>query len=146
MHINRTHFWRRNNYFWKVSIWHIIQNHGKKLALLWTLQFQFNRKTYPTRNFCLSDWVWTPNAYFCSKCYAKLPYLHRLAKCHIDRNVKMMFCVVMQIWMSPLTYWDLNFSSNILALQWLLGFMLVYIVVKKWNDISSQKGLSNYYS
>ena len=63
MHINRTNFWSRNNYFWKVSIWHIIQNHWKKLALLWTLQFQFNHETYPTRNFRLSNWLWTPNAY-----------------------------------------------------------------------------------
>ena len=35
--------------------------------------------------------------------------------------------------MSPLTYWNLNYSSTILDLQWLLGFILVYCSQKvKW--------------
>ena len=38
----------------------------------------------------------------------------------------MMFCVAMWIWMSPLTYWNLNSSSKVLVLQWLFEFMLVY--------------------
>ena len=49
MEINRTNFWSRNNYFWKVPISHIIQNHWKKLALFWVCQFQFNYGTYPIR-------------------------------------------------------------------------------------------------
>ena len=51
-----------------------------------------------------------------------------------------MFCAAIWISMSPLTYWNLNSSSKILVLQ------CCSIVVKKWNDIPSQIGLSNYYS
>ena len=36
-------------YFWKVAISHIIQNHWKKLALFWVLQFPFNCGTCPIR-------------------------------------------------------------------------------------------------
>ena len=46
MQINRTNLL---NYFWKVPISHIIQNHYKKLALLWALQLQLNCGAYPIR-------------------------------------------------------------------------------------------------
>ena len=47
--------------------------------------------------------------------------------------------------MSLLTYWNLNSSPRILALQWLLD-SCCSIADKKGNDIASQTGLSNYYS
>ena len=44
-----------------------------------------------------------------------------------------MFCVAIWMWMSLLTYWNLNFSPKILVLQWLLGFILVYCSqIVKW--------------
>ena len=44
-------YWQNqlNNFFWKIPVSHIIQNHWKKIALLWALQFQFNWRTYPIR-------------------------------------------------------------------------------------------------
>ena len=55
------------------------------------------------------------------------------AKCHFDKNVEMIFCVAMWIWMSPLTYWNWNSSSKILVLQWLFVFISVYSSQKvKW--------------
>ena len=49
MQINRANFWSWSNSFWKVPISHIIQNHWKKIAPFWALQFQFNCGTYPIR-------------------------------------------------------------------------------------------------
>ena len=65
MQINRSNFWSRNNYSWKVPISHIIQNHWKKLALLWVLQFQFNCRVEHIQldNFHLWNCQWAPNAY-----------------------------------------------------------------------------------
>ena len=66
-------------------------------------------------------------------------YLHCQAKCHFEKNVKMMFCVAIWIRMSPLTYWNLRSSSKILVLQWLLGSMLVYYSQKvKWFNFKSR--------
>ena len=40
--------------------------------------------------------------YFCSKCQERLPYLHCQAKCHFDKNGKMMFfCGNMNMDVSP---------------------------------------------
>ena len=47
-------------------------------------------------------------------------------KVPLDKNFKMMFCVAIWIWLSPFTYWNINSSSKIHVLQWLLGFKLVY--------------------
>ena len=65
MQINRSNFWSRNNYSWKVPISYIIQNHWKKLALLWALQFPFNCGVEHIKldNFHLWNFLWAPNAY-----------------------------------------------------------------------------------
>ena len=139
MRINRTNFWSRNNYFWKVPISHIIQNYWKKLALLWALQFQFNSETYPIRQL-LSLKLPMDSKYVQASSLKNIsvPNVRRNFHIHIARptdnkNVNMMFYVTIWMWMSPLTYWNLNSSSKILVLQWLLGFMLVYCSQKvKW--------------
>ena len=54
------------------------------------------------------------------------------AKTHRDKNGKVMFCVVIWIWSSSLTYCNSN-TSKVLVLKWLLGFMLVFRCQKvKW--------------
>ena len=64
----------------------------------------------------------------------KLAYLQYQAKCHFDENVKIIFCVAICMRMSLRAYWNLNFSSKILLLQWLLGpSLLLYCGQKvKW--------------
>ena len=56
-----------------------------------------------------------------------------------------MCCVAIWIWISGLTYWNLNSSSKIFVQQWLLGLTLVYCSQEvKW--CTFQKDLSYYYS
>ena len=130
MHINRPNFWSRSNYFWKVPISHIIQNHWKELPLLWALQFQLNCETYQIRKLSsLKLPMDSQGTQASSSKSVSLPNVRRNFHIYIsslDKKIKMMFCVAIWMWMSSLTYWNLNSSSKILVLQWLLGFMLVY--------------------
>ena len=119
--INRINFWSRNNYLWKTPISHIIQNHWKKLALLRDLQFQFNSGKYPIRQLLplklLMDFQCIQAS---SSKSISVPNVPLWQKCQND------VCVAIWIWMSLLTYWNLNSSSKTLVPQWLLGFVLVY--------------------
>ena len=115
MQINRTKFWSRINYFWKVPILHIIQNHWKNLAIFWALQFQFNCWTYQIRQLsflklpmdsqCIqatsSKNISVPNVRTDFPIYIAMQSgtLTKMSKwCfvwqwHFNKNVKMMFCV-----------------------------------------------------
>ena len=83
-------------------------------------------------NFCLWNYLWTHNAYrlvvwkvFLFQILGNNSIFTLPGKYHFDKSVKMMSCVVIWIWMSPLTYWNLNSSSKMLVVQWLLKFKLV---------------------
>ena len=108
---------------------HIIQNHWKKLPLLLDLQFQFNCGAYPIRQ--LSSLKLSIDSQCMQPTSSKSIYVANVRKWwYINKNVKMIFCVAIWIWMSSLTYWNLNSPSKILRL---LGFMLVYCSQKmKW--------------
>ena len=140
MQINRTNFWSRNNFFWKVPMSHIIQNHWINKLYLELFSFNLTVGHIQLDKFCLWNFLWTSNTY---RLLAQKVFLFQMlrqtslftlqAKWHFDKNVNIMFCVAMWMWMSPLPYWNLNSSSKILVLQWLLGLMLVYCSQKvKW--------------
>ena len=123
-------------YFWKVHISHIIQNHGKKLALLWVPYFQFNYGTYPIRQLSPLKLPMAMDSQCMQASSLKsisAPNVRRdfhiyiWQKCQND-----VLCLNMNMDVS-LTYWNLNSSSKELVLQWLLEFMLVYRSQKvKW--------------
>ena len=133
MENNRTNFWIWNNYFWKVPILHIIQNHWKNQLYYELLSFNLTVKYIRLYNFRLWRILWTRNAYrlivwkvFLFQILGETSIFTLPGKVPLwQKNVKMMFCVAIWICMSPRTYWNLN-STKIHALQWLLGFMLVY--------------------
>ena len=122
---------------------YIIQNHWKKKNLLWALQFQFNSNLTVEHillyNYWLSNCLWTPNAYrlvvrkvFLFQMLGETSIFTLPSKVPLWEKVKMVFCVAIWIWMSPLTYWNLN-SSKLFVLQRLFGFMLVFCGQKvKW--------------
>ena len=64
MEIRRTNFRNRNNYFSKVPISHIIQNHWKDWLCFKLFSFNLTVE-YPIiiYNFCLLNCLWTTNAY-----------------------------------------------------------------------------------
>ena len=132
MQNNRTNFWSRNNNFWKVPVSHIIQNHWKNQLYYELLSFNLTVKYIQLHNFRLWNYLWTSSAYrlvvwkvYLFQMSGKASILTLPGKVPLWQNIKMMFCVAIWIWMSPLTYWNLNSSRKILVLQWLLGFMLV---------------------
>ena len=63
MENNVTNFWIRNNYFWKVLISHIVQNHWKKQLYYELFSFNLTVKYIQLYNFCLWNCVWTGNTY-----------------------------------------------------------------------------------
>ena len=64
MQIHRTNFQSRNNYFWKVPILHIIQNHWKKTSSITSSSvFNLTLEHIQLDNFCLWNCLWTSNAY-----------------------------------------------------------------------------------
>ena len=145
MENNRTNFWIWNNYFWKVPILHIIQNHWKNQLYYELLSFNLTVKYIRLYNFRLWRILWTRNAYrlivwkvFLFQILGETSIFTLPGKVPLwQKNVKMMFCVAIWICMSPHTYWNLNMLCNdCLDSCW-------SIVVKKWNDIPSQTGLSN---
>ena len=145
MENNRTNFWIWNNYFWKVPILHIIQNHWKNQLYYELLSFNLTVKYIRLYNFRLWRILWTRNAYrlivwkvFLFQILGETSIFTLPGKVPLwQKNVKMMFCVAIWICMSPRTYWNLNMLCNdCLDSCW-------SIVVKKWNDIPPQTGLSN---
>ena len=131
MQINRPNFWDRNKYFWRVSISRITQNHWKKASFVQHFSFNLTLEHIKLQNFCLWNCLWTANAY---RLIVQKVFLFQMLgetsiftlPCHFDKNFKTMFCVAIWTWMSPLTYWNINSSSKILVLQWLLGIILFY--------------------
>ena len=130
----------------------------EKPVLPWALQFQFKCGTYPIiqlsslklpmNSQCIqatgSKSIYGPNA------KRDFPIYTTRQSTTLTKMSKWCF-VAMWIWISSLTYWNLNSSSKILVLQKYLFYndcldLCWSIVVKKWNDITSQIGLSNYYS
>ena len=79
----------------------------------------------------------------------KIPYLHRQAKFHFDKNCQ--YDLLNGKWEYEYGYVPLHTEISILLQkifvpQWLLGFMLDYCSQNVKNDIPSQTGLSNCYS
>ena len=136
---SRTSFWCQNGYFWKVSMSHMAQNHWENKLYYKFFSLNLTLEYIQLYKFHLWNFLWTPHAkrivarkVFLSKMLGKTSIFTLSGKVLLW-NVKMMFCVVIWTWMSPLTYWNLNSSSKMLVLQWLLGFMLVYCSQKmKW--------------
>ena len=106
----------------------------KKPDLLWALQFQFNCEIYPVEQ--RSSLKLPMDSQFVQATSLKsipVPNLRGVFRIYTSRqsatltkNIKLMFSVTIWIWISPLKYWNLS-SSKILVLQWLLGFILVFI-------------------
>ena len=140
MQNNRTNFWSRNKYFWKAPISHIIQNQRKNQLYYELFSFKLTVKYIQLYNFRLWNCLWTPNPYrvvvrkvFLFQMLEETSIFTLPGKMPLWQNVKMMFCVAIWIWMSPLTCWNLISFWKILVLQWLLGFMLVHCSQKvKW--------------
>ena len=63
MQNNRNNFWSRNNYFWKVPISHIIQNHWKNQLYYELFSFNLTVKFIHLCNFRLWNCLWTRNAF-----------------------------------------------------------------------------------
>ena len=140
MQINRTNFWSRNNYFWKVPISHIIQNHWKKLALSRARQFHFNSGKYPIRQL-LSLKLPMDSQCIQASSSISVPNVRRDFHIYFARQSatltkmsKLCFVWQYEYGCFPLLTEILNSSSKILVLQWLFGIMLVYCSQKvKWH-------------
>ena len=141
MQNNRTNFWSRKIYFWEVSISHIIQKNWKNQLYHDLFNFNLTVKYIQLYNFCFWKSLWTRNTYrlvarkvFFIQIFGETSTFTLPGKVPLwQKNVKMMFCVAIRIWMCHLAYWNLNSFAKISVLQWLLGFMLVYIIQKlKW--------------
>ena len=98
MENNVTNFWIRNNYFWKVLISHIVQNHWKKQLYYELFSFNLTVKYIQLYNFCLWNCLWTRNAYrlvvwkvFLFQMLGEILYLHCQAKCHFDKKCQNYF-------------------------------------------------------
>ena len=132
MQINKTNFWDRDKYFRKVPISYVIQTYWKKLALLRSLQFQFNFGRYAIKKIWslklpMDSW-WIQASGWKS---ISVPNIWRNFRIYFARQsatlkkCQIMFFVAIWICMRPLTYWNLNSSSKILVLHGLPRIMLI---------------------
>ena len=149
MENNRSNFWIWNKYFWKVTILHIIQVRWKKQLSYELFSFNLPVKYVHLYNFCLWKCLWNLNAYrlvvwkvFLFKLLRKIPYLHWQTKSYFDK--KCQNHVLSGKWQYEygclsLIYWNLNSSTKIFVLQWLLGFILVCCSQKvKWYTFTNR--------
>ena len=125
MPINQTNLWSQNNYFWKVSISHIIQNHWKILALLWVLQFQFNCGTYSIRQ--LSSFKLPMDSQCIQVSSSKSISVPNV---RIDSHI---YIARESASLKKMSKWCFVSQYEYGVLKWLLGFMLSYHSQKvKW--------------
>ena len=113
-------------------------------SLLWALQFKFNCGTYAVvqiSSFKLrmdSQCIQARSSKNISVQNVREDFHIYIAgqTDTLKKKFKMMFCAVIWIWMSLLSYQNLNSSSKLLVLKRLLGFMLAYFSQKmKWYSL-----------
>ena len=153
MQIHRTNFQSRNNYFWKVPILHIIQNHWKKTSSITSSSvFNLTLEHIQLDNFCLWNCLWAPNTYrLVVQKVLLFQMLGETSICTLPGKVILWqkipkWCFV---WQYKYGCLSLHIEIEIFLQKYLFynNCLESYwsIVVKKWNDIPSQKGLSNCY-
>ena len=135
MQIHRTNFQSRNNYFWKVPILHIIQNHWKKTSSITSSSvFNLNLEHIQLDNFCLWNCLWAPNTYrLVAQKVLLFQMLGETSICTLPGKVT--------LW-QKIPKWCFVWQYKYGCLSLHIGIMLVYCSQKvKWYP--SQKGLSN---
>ena len=135
MQNNRTNFCSQNNYFGKVPISHVVQNHQKNQLYYELFSFSLTVKYNQLYKFRIWNCLWNHNAYrlvfwkvFLFQMLGEnfifaLPSKVLLSqKCENDG-----LCGNMNRDISPFIS-KFKFFFKILILQWLLGFMLAIVV------------------
>ena len=136
----------------KNPISHIIQNHWKTQLYYELFSFNLTVKYIQLHNVCLWNCLWTRNAYRLA--VRKVFLFQMLGDTHIFtlpgkvslwqkfQNDVLFGNMNMD---SPLTYWNSNSSSRYLFYNDCLD-LCWFLIVRRWNDIASQTGLSIHFS
>ena len=133
---NRTNFRIRSDYFWKVPISHILQNHWKNQLNYELFSFNLTMENI----HCLWNCLWNRNAYrlvvwkvFLFQMLWEIPYLHCQAKCHFDKKCQNdVLCGNMNMDISPYILKFKFFYKNTYSTM-TAWFLLVYCTqIVKW--------------